>query len=42
LRLLLFLRGNNEILDELALEAYEARLNAGIQGAKRAKPGPAK
>jgi len=42
LRLLLFLRGNNEILDELVLEANEARINAGIQGAKRAKPGPAK
>ena len=37
LRLLLFLRGNNEILDELVREANETRLNAGVQAAKRAK-----
>ena len=37
LRVLLFLRGNNEILDELVREANEARLSAGIQAAKRAR-----
>ena len=37
LRLLLFLRGNNDILGELVREANETRLNAGVQAAKRAK-----
>jgi hypothetical protein len=39
LRLLLFLHGNHEVLSKLVSEANDARINEGVQSAKKAKKG---